>query len=409
MIKRPKNRYRSIIYLLLTLLLLLIGLFVWATLRKWNEERAAYADTLIRPAVSFPLSLKWQIDLGRSTYEYPAYQDGLVLMPADGIMTSNWYGIDAQTGQMVWEQWTKVVGEPWLGHNYLRCLTSQYLVISGSWSFMAFDTRTGDLVWKKDHANIASCSETMIFYSEVPRNSVSTADLVTGQDLWRGTEPSKNFSGLIYNSGAGELLGTHAGDFYVIEPQTGQLKHSFPIVSQPSQGGPPWGRGSMFLIDRGELFVGTAILDARTGEVIHKENRYGSGLLPTVTVDTMYFPSLSDGVVAFDRSNYEVKWIYPSPLSKIDAVPLDTISSVAILDGIGYIIFDDATLRAFDLDNGQELGYWQPSKEDLMDWRVCTYPNPRSDCIVPARAGLATSEDTLFVSFGDGKLYAFGK
>ena len=122
----------------------------------------------------------------------------------------------------------------------------------------------------------------------------------------------------------------------------------------------------------------------------------------------MYLPALEDGVVAFNRVNYEVQWIYPPPSSTPTTDRVYTLSQVALLDGIGYVIFSDVTLRAFDLETGQELGHWQPRVEDLIDWRVCIYPNPRSDCIESARAGLATSEDTLFVSFGDGKLYAFG-
>ena len=82
---------------------------------------------------------------------------------------------------------------------------------------------------------------------------------------------------------------------------------------------------------------------------------------------------------------------------------------MAVLDGVGYIIFSDVTLGAFDLETGKELGYWQPDKEAMWDWPVCTYPNPRYDCNRAARAGLSTSDNTLFVSFGDGKLYAFSK
>jgi hypothetical protein len=166
----------------------------------------------------------------------------------------------------------------------------------------------------------------------------------------------------------------------------------------------------MYLIDRGEFFIGGTVLDATTGRLVHYENRYGSQKPPTVTTDTLYLPSASDGVVAFNRATYNIKWIYPPPPPNPGlAGPLETESSVAILDDIGYVIFSDATLRAFDLETGQELGYWQPRKEDLWDWRVCTFPPPPVDCIESARAGLTASEDTLFVSFGDGKLYAFGK
>jgi hypothetical protein len=84
------------------------------------------------------------------------------------------------------------------------------------------------------------------------------------------------------------------------------------------------------------------------------------------------------------------------------------MSPVAIFDGVGYVIFADATLRAFDLETGREIGYWQPKGADLFYWSVCTLM-PFLGCTSPSGYGMATSEDTLFVSFGDGKLYAFGK
>jgi outer membrane protein assembly factor BamB len=170
-----------------------------------------------------------------------------------------------------------------------------------------------------------------------------------------------------------------------------------------------WGLGEIFVIDRGELFIGGNVLDAQTGETIHYEERFDSSLPPTVTETMMYLPALDDGVVAFDRTNYEAKWIYPSPIPTSGSGPVYTLSRIALLNEIGYVIFSDATLRAFDLETGQEVGHWQPSAEDLIDWRVCIYPNPRSECIEAARAGLTASEDTRFVSFGDGTLYAFGE
>jgi hypothetical protein len=121
----------------------------------------------------------------------------------------------------------------------------------------------------------------------------------------------------------------------------------------------------------------------------------------------MYLSALSDGVVAFDRATYNVKWVY-QPQAKIQRIPLNTLSPVVILDGVGYVIFSDATLRAFDPETGQELGYWQLGLLDLWHWPICTFP-PIPDCVGTARAGLTTSEDMLFASFGDGKLYAFGQ
>jgi hypothetical protein len=216
----------------------------------------------------------------------------------------------------------------------------------------------------------------------------------------------KSFFGLIYNPETEELLAQETlvpGDFYLIDAQTGTLKGSFSdaVLIVPQDGG-NLGRGPMYLIDRGELFLGGTVQNAQTGDIIHKEERY-SATYPTVTVDTVYLSAYAEGILAFDRTDYSINWVYqPRPSD-----PLNPLAPIVILDGIGYAIFSDATLRAFELDTGDELGYWQPEASDLWWWPMCSFPPFL--CDESARAGLAASDDALFVSFGDGKLYAFSK
>jgi outer membrane protein assembly factor BamB len=366
-------------------LILLLGL-CWGIMYLYRVYKVLYV--ISRPSTVFPLKLKWQIELGSSTYERPAYQDGLVLFPANGSVSSHWYGLEATTGQVIWSQRVR-------RNSFLRCLTSEYLVVSGQASLVILKTRSGKIVWTGERAHTATCSEEVLFYSGVPRDSVGAINLSSGQWLWGGTTPFKSFNGLVYNPEAEELIAketTLPGDMYIIEVGSGQLKHSFDkVVYAPEDGGK---RGPMYLIDRRELFIGGTVQDAQTGEVIHKEDRYSTNFPPTVTENMMYLSSGYE-VVAFDRADYNIKWIYSPERSA------HTTSPVAILDGIGYVIYSDVTLRATDLETGQLLGYWQPEVGDLLSWSV--------HGTIPTGVGMAASEDTLFVSFGDGKLYAFGE
>jgi hypothetical protein len=219
---------------------------------------------------------------------------------------------------------------------------------------------------------------------------------------------------MIYDHETEELIASQTVtpfDFFVIEPETGRLKQSFMEVGfAPDDGS--WSRGPMYLINRGQLFIGGTVLNASSGEVIHEEELY-TPVLPTVTANMMYLATPVKGVVAFDRNTFEIKWMYQSE-RKLQGNKVHPITSVAILDGIGYTIFSDATLGAFDLRTGQELGFWQPTWFDLARWPVCASPwstgaIPFVSCSLSAQPGLTVSDDTLFVSFGDGKLYAFGK
>ena len=384
-----KKYYKLLAYLLLLLSLCWTGRFL----------------LFIRPAAPFPLDLKWQVDLGNSTYERPTYQDGLILFPANKSFSSAWYGLDAQTGQTIWSRSIRRT-------SFLRCLTPEHLIVSGPYSLVALNPPNGQVIWSGEIGNTATCSETSVF-SVVPRQFVETRSLSTGQYLWRGINPRYNILGAIYNREADELI---AGGSIIVDPDSGNVLRSFEptfLAYPPTDEG----RGPMYLIDRGQLFIGGTVRDAKTGQVLHVEERFGGFAAPTVTQDTIYIADSSEdgyveGVTALDRATYTVKWKY-QPQHKLPGFSLITLSPVAIFDGMGYVIFSDATLRAFDLETGQELGYWQPQGLDLMFWPGCTLPLPQLpnpfDCIHSSGVGMTTSDDTLFVSFGDGKLYAFGK
>jgi len=352
---------------------------------------------LTHPVAAFPLKLKWQTDLGSSTYERPAYQDDLVLFPANTLVGSYWYGIEASTGQETWSQRVR-------RNSFLRCLTAKYLVVSGSETLITIDINDGKVVWEKERAYTATCSEDMVFYSGVPRDSARAASIEDGQILWdfydemRSRAELKKFTAagtLIYNPDAEQLI---ADGGIVIEPTRGKMVRVF----KPSfTAYPPHedGRGDIYVVDRRELFVGGTVQNAQTGEIIHKEDHYSTSTSPTVTLDTMYLVSGSQ-VVAFDRGTYDIKWIY-SP-----AVKYIARSPVAVLDEVGYVIYSDATLRAIDLATGRELGYWQPGILDRWFWPVC-FPFPFLCIADETGVGMAASDDMLFVSFGNGKLYAF--
>ncbi len=365
--------------------------------------QTTYLDAISRPQTAFPLKLKWKMELGNSSYQSPAYQTGLVVIPVDDKSGRYWYGLNASSGEVVWSQSIKKTV-------FRHCLTPKYLVLASPWSFMTLNTQTGEIIWTAERSYAATCSKDTVFLSGVPRDSIEALDIGTGQRLWESTNPRKSFFGLIYDFETDILLADESnvpGDMYTIAPESGLLETSFSKVAYAPMDGDR-SRGPMYLIDRGDLFVDGTVLNALTGQIIHKEEQFNANVPPRVTDNAMYLSAWFDGVVAFDRLGYNVKWIYPAP-ERNDSSETHTLSQVAILDAIGYVIFSDATVRTFDLETGKELGYWQPNEDSLRDWSVCTYPSPRFGCDESARAGLTVSDDTLFVSFGDGKLYAFNK
>jgi len=372
----------------------LLGYFILILFLCWTGRFLLF----IRPIVSFPLNQRWQTDLGRSTYERPAYQNGLILFPANTILSSRWYGLEANSGQIVWSQ--RITR-----NSFRRCLTDEYLVISGTSSLVTLESKTGKFIWVGERAHTATCNKDVLFASGVPRDSIYAFNLATKKSVWSETTPIKLVSSVIYNPQTKDLLAkesTLPGDIYVIDAETGIVKNSFDkVVYAPDEGQ----RGPTYLVDGDELFAGGTVLNAETGKVIHKENVYNTNTPPTVTADTMYLSS-GNSVVAYDRITYKTKWIY-SAKSVAGLIPVLAISPVSILEGTGYVIYSDATLRAIDLDTGQELGYWQPELWDRWMWSVCI-PFSFPFCTPLTGVGTVALEDTLIVSFGNGKLYAFG-
>lgn len=350
--------------------------------------------------LSFPLTLKWQVDLGHSTFERPTYSEGQILFSANRFGGAYWYSLKAKSGEIIWKR-----NVP--SNSFLRCLTSKYLVVSGPNSLLTLKPSTGELIWQSNNkANSASCSKTSVF-TIGSRGTVGALNLSTGNLLWGGTTPRQTFFSLIYNDETDELIGDNS---YFIEPDTGKIKRysASMSINEPVE----QARGPMLIINQDQLFVGATSIDAKTGQLIRKEERYGGFAAPTVTKDTLYVADSTEGigsvgVIALNRVDYTTKWIY-RPKHKFPFIPLVTLSPVAILDGVGYVIFYDATLRAFNLDSGQEIGYWQLRGMNLFFWPGCTVP-PIPGCVQSSGIGMTTSDDTLFVSFGDGKLYAFGK
>ena len=385
-----KRKLGKGLFLILLLLGTLLGLS-WGIRFYWLKQ----------PEVSFPLALRWKIDLGHFTYERPAYQDGLILMPANTRFSSRWYGINAATGQTVWSQDT---GQ----FKMLRCLTTDHLVISGQGgNLFVLEPQTGTVIWKGSRRNgtggaRAACSEKLVFVAD-SRSSIYTFDINTGEPSWIVENSKTNLHDPIYNPQVDEVIAYGPeGILNTIDAETGTLERSFEEVSIPPY--EEW-RGSMYVIDQGQLFVNGTVLDATTGRLIHKEDRY-SGLVPPVLAgNTIYISDSHQGLVALNRATFDVKWIF-QPQNKLEWSPLVILSQVTILDGIGYVIFSDATLRAIDLETGHELGYWQPKSSDLWRWPICVLPLDPG-CEKYAKVGMTISDDTLFVSFGDGKLYAF--
>lgn len=338
----------------------------------------------------FPLRIIWETDLAGELFTPLAYQDNRLFVGRIYSFWASWYGIDANSGKIRWSKRT--------GRVYLRCLLSELMVLSSNAGMRVLQLSDGKTIWSSNYAEYtATCNKDVVYGGGVPRDPIRAYDLYTGERFWSSAKAG--MYGLVYNPQTQELVG-HADDYYIIDVETGRTKRSF---SNFDIYFPDYGdlfMGPILLVDQGELFSGGIVQDAQTGELIYKD-REGANTKypPALTPNTMYISARDVGIVAYEREGYEIKWVYqPQPTE-----PLNPLAPIAILDNIGYAVFSDTTVRAFELETGQEIGYWQPAVRGFRFWCI----NPPFFFNRLGKASLVTSDTVLFVSFGDGRLYAF--
>ena len=109
---------------------------------------------------------------------------------------------------------------------------------------------------------------------------------------------------------------------------------------------------------------------------------------PSPLGQSVYITGGCGTVFALDMKTGKTKWQYNIGVA-------ESVSYLAELGGVGYVMFDDGSVRAIDLDNGTEKGLFKITPTKLQ-WEFNAQ-------------GLAAGDDMLYVTFGDKVVYAFGK
>jgi outer membrane protein assembly factor BamB len=155
------------------------------------------------------------------------------------------------------------------------------------------------------------------------------------------------------------------------------------------------------IVENGKLYYGAFVMDAATATPVCVHPEYAGSLNPgdlfydLPLIDGVLYISTSSSVVAFDTVACQPRWEY-QPQARVGGKRPRVVSNPAVLNGIVYAIFSDATLRAINQQSGQEIGYWQAEAVKY---------SRSNDQAIP---GVVASNDMLIASFGNGQLYAFG-
>ena len=342
---------------------------------------------------NFPLALKWQHNLDATSVLSPRAWGDVLIMRGNSLLRNQLYALDMRSGDSLWERDGHLILGAWLSEQ-------GKLIVGVGQSIQVLNIRTGELLWSAPSFSQVSnitYSEGRVFV-QVSRSTFRAYDLETGQMLWQSSVEQQ--STIHYDARHQSLIAiplTHPGNYSWLDPISGRLlrteENKVPARSFP---------GTWPIVENGKIYEGALVIDATTGTplCIHPES--GGDLVPGANGDydlpligDMLYISTESKVVAFDTVTCQPRWQY-QPRGTSGRGQPKVVSNPAVLNGIVYAIFSDATVRAVDQQSGQEIGYWQATtvKYSFSD-----------NSAIP---GVAVSNDTLVASFGNGQIYAFG-
>ncbi len=340
-------------------LLLLVGLSTACA----SGSKAPTENVSTRGSEGFPLRLLWSYQAEGDLTLPLLYTQGLVISNYRIRGTSQFVYIvvQANTGNLMWQY--KTDGSVGWDEKLVGVVADQ-LILAGNQRVEAVELRSGRQAWVSRGYNAVvsiATSDGAVFVAS--KNEVTALDAATGETKWRNTTmPGYSFR-VFYDEQTDRVLVT-PDTFYALDAQTGRILSAMEIKGE-------WNPADCFnalQLHEGRLYCGTMVYDGETGElVIFSSVRTDDAYwFPPIISGTLYTRTPVGAAAALGIDTLELKWEY-RPTAQPNNKPAEVISKVAVVGAHGYAIADDATLRAFDLDTGKEVGWRQAPY--VADWR----------------------------------------
>lgn len=381
----------------LMMLIVLGSLLVLPACQFLNPlEAPSSVSRLAPPTSNFPVTLKWQQSLDCISALPPQAWGEILIVPNNHCRnTSRLYALDVRSGDILWQRGgsdLRVTNSP--GSRFSQ---GGKLIVGTDEGVQALDLRTGDTLWSAPSFlqvfNVVY-GEGKVF-AGVEWSIFSAYDLKTGQMLWQSGVDQRSW--IYYDAPSQSLITVplaFSGDHYWLDPDSGKVLRAKPVTMRPESRTIP-------VVENGKLYYGAFVMDAASATLLCVHPEYARSLNPgdayydlPLLGDVLYI-STSSSVVAFDTVACQPKWEY-QPQGRLGRKRPEVVSNPAVLNGVVYAIFSDATLRAIDQQSGMEVGYWQAERINYLRG---------GDQALP---GVVVSGDVLIASFGNGQLYAFG-
>ncbi len=336
----------------------------------------------------FPLKVRWCLKMDRPINQPPKIRDGVIYVHAFNPNAAEYYAIDAETSNILWTYTTDITAglEP---HQW--DIVKGYVILTGGLRKEGLDRLTGRLLWQwSDNSTLALTTDgEKVFLAS--SGSAQAIDPASGETVWEYAGlPSHRTFGIFYDSTNARVI-IPADRLYVLAAESGRLLYlndiNFPAGDREA------------IPYQGKLVYGSYIVDEVSGEVTYKISD-GVNTNQPLLIDSniLYHLTTSEGLASFDLKTRSQNWVY-LPLGA-DSTIRTFLSNLAILDGYGYILTDDDTVRAISLTTGNEVGKWSGP-------RTSYSLAPHDQLVYIPSPGVVSSGDALYVSLGTNLLYAF--
>ena len=353
------------------------------------------------------LDLRWTYRVADSLSDPPWYYHGAVLVRSNrpaarsGWRPSFWTpndsdsgltALDAATGKRKWAVERHLIGTRRDAGLGLDAGGRVVVITHSEGAVVAVDRDSGSVQWRRGQDAIrAIVADEQTLYT-TSGGEVRAYDLASGRWLWT--------KALNANSGGMPALALDQGRVFLLGRQVWALDLGSGefnlIVDMPcATQALLLTHGRILAMRQCESPASLVAYDAHTGQQIWSRP-YGFDnplWLPTVAGDRLLFRVDTGSLLAVDINSGNLLWEYhPANSAQV-------VSNAAVLGRLVYVLASDNTLRGVDLESGREVGALHSAYMKL--WYDHELLEPVSV------AGVAASDDMLYVSFGGRTLYAF--
>jgi outer membrane protein assembly factor BamB len=333
------------------------------------------------PVEGLLLTKLWEISADGFIDRPPLHRNGVIVLQSDTTIWSV-----NEEGDLLW----KVEANNRINNVWVTDEVVLFNTFASSRPLIAINLKDGSFLWQSSDevgdADIGKNNSIVVGWNE--RLLYQSIDAKNGKINWQYRPTNVNVRSLNVISDPHKNLVyiQEEGETIVLNGTSGVIEDRFPTTKIPF---PNW-------VESGTLFFEEATpgklvaIDSKDyhtlWEVKTPTYKYSP---PTFTNSMIYIGNILGKLVAIDRYSGNIVWEYPSPQATTELV-----SNVAVVNDTVYAIFSDGRLIGFDAKSGRSLGHIQ----------FAGVSNTLQQVTI---AGIAASEDTLFVSLGYKKLYAF--